>query len=165
MRKTILFAIMICLTFSLAFGSLQFGQTGGKLNFEEIYVGESKTLQYAIINPNNQSIQFKMIYPENLIVSPENGTIRANGQQEINVTVIGNETGTFEGRIRARLSSAEGEEKQGAIYFQLEVEKDFSYEVIENPQEENNNLLLYVLLAIIVTFLILGIYFYIRKRR
>ncbi len=165
MKKTILIAIMICLTFSLAYGSLQFGQTGGKLNFEEIYIGENKTLQYSLVNPNNQSVQFEMIYPENLIINPENGTIRPKGQQEINVTAIGNESGIFEGKIRARLSPNEDEERQGAIFFQIELEKDYYYEVSENISEENNNFLLYSLFILIVTFLILGIYFYLTKRR
>ena len=153
MKKIILGIFMVFLAIGLVHA---FGQTAGTLDYGEMYVGENKTLTYALLNPNEKEISFEMVYPEELIVEPVNGTINAKGRQEIKVTVFANETGNFSGQVRARLIRES--EQTGDIILNLEMAKNYMYSVV--PEEESSsNVILYISLAII-SFLSIAILIY-----
>ena len=138
---------------AIAIANADLGQSAGKLNFGKIPLGENKTLSYWIINTGNESLNFSISADNpNLIISPTSGIIRAKGQQLVNVTAIGNETGNFSGIITAKAL----QNLTGMVVFNVELQKSYSFEVVEKQKVQ----LTWILAAMIIFLIFVSVIYY-----
>ncbi len=147
-------AILIGMIFiAIAVASADFGQSAGALNFGKINLGENKTLSYWLINTGNESLDFNVSADNpNILVSPTSGTLRGHGQQLINVTAIGNETGNFSGIITAKAL----QNLTGMIVFKVELQKNYNFEVIERQSTPT----IWALAAMVIFLIFVSIVYY-----
>ena len=151
--KNLILVGLVFVAVSTAFAD--FGQSAGALDFGKLQIGENKTLSYFLINTGNETLQFEMIYPNNTMVAPENGTIKARGQQLINVTVIANEVGDFNGVIKAKAI----ENLTGTVVFNVELDKNFNY-IVEKEKSSGDTHNICYILAIAIFLISFEIYYH-----
>lgn len=158
MEKRILVLIgMIFIVLTIA--KADFGQTAGVLDFGKLTIGENKTLSYMIINTGETELLFSMNQTGDIFVAPENGVLPPHSQQIINVTAIGEQEGSYSGKVWA-LGVEPGE---GAVKLQVQMEKDYVYSVV--PESMAGTAAGYLFLGIAITFLIFFALMYSTKKR
>ena len=130
-----------------------FGQSAGMLDFGKLAIGENKTLSYLLVNTGDELIKFNITHPNDTIVNPVNGTIRAHGQMQINVTVAADKIGNFSGVIKAKAI----ENISGVVVFNVELDKNYKYSVVE---KEKGDLTFYLTAAIVIFLMFFAVYYY-----